>query len=32
MNKSALKFMVYAKIAPEERLIRQDTFATNRTQ
>lgn len=32
MNKSALKYLTRTGIAPAERLIRQDTFATDRTQ
>jgi len=32
MTKSALKFITKAGIAPVERLVRQDTFATDRTQ
>lgn len=32
MNKSALKYITRAGIAPVERLIRQDAFATGRTQ
>ena len=32
MNKSALKYRARTGIAPEERLTRQNAFATNRTQ
>lgn len=32
MNRSALKYLTRTRIAPQERLIREAAFATNRTQ